>query len=177
MVKEVYKFQNISLLTIKHLFTRVKFFTILVQTFKIPDFVRFQSPRKQFLFSEPVRPIINVSMNQLTHLLHVFCTLMFHVKQVCLRCLSCVVEERLHGVAVTGQTGHLHLNVLLVCMQTAQLPNQKRIQITMQRGLTFLQGFNVTIYNILFQDCDKETRYTHKKQEANFAEKQTKQAF
>ena len=28
-----------------------------MQTFKIPDFIQFQSPKNQFLFSEPVRPL------------------------------------------------------------------------------------------------------------------------
>ena len=43
----------------KLMYARVKFFTISVHTFEIPDFVQFQSPGNRFLFSEPVRPLFN----------------------------------------------------------------------------------------------------------------------
>ena len=39
------------------MYARVKFFTISLHTFEIPDFIRFQSPGDRFSFSEPVRPL------------------------------------------------------------------------------------------------------------------------
>ena len=39
------------------MYARVKFFTIYLHTFEIPDFFQFQSPGNRFLFSEPVPPL------------------------------------------------------------------------------------------------------------------------
>ena len=54
-----------------------KIFTILVQTFKIPDFVWFQSPGNQFLFSEPVRPLkyvqISLIVDIISNILFFYC--------------------------------------------------------------------------------------------------------
>ena len=42
------------------MYARVKLFIIYLHTFEIPDFVRFQSSENGFLFSQPVRPLVNI---------------------------------------------------------------------------------------------------------------------
>ena len=69
MINEVYKLQKkylanaYFLLILQFMYARVKIFTISLHTFKIPDFVRFQSPENQFLLSERVRPLTISKVN------------------------------------------------------------------------------------------------------------------
>ena len=50
------------------MYARVNLFIISLLTFEIPDFVWFQSSKKRFLFSEPVRPLL-IEMFQILYIL------------------------------------------------------------------------------------------------------------
>ena len=61
MVNDVYKFKisresRFHLENVAHVRSHKNFYHI---SFEIPDFVRLQNPGNRFLFSEPVRPLVN----------------------------------------------------------------------------------------------------------------------